>query len=659
MTASAGFILVIALCTIAAATQFAITTSSFPNKHTQRKKKKQKPTAHPNLSGTCQSTFVGAPSCAVDAACAANIGLAQASNSETAAPISLETSHVFGNNELHLVVRHLTVGGRTLTNIDLSANAACNYPGTHWTKTVDNSGADCVDVYTAHIPWAVAYDEISSDQNVDACGLTRADTGDDITFSGVGLVSYVEQQPSIDGSAVPDRQVAQAFRFEIEMPQVIGGITATVLSFDDPNLERAITSQQFNPTTGVAAFSLLVSTAAPLRTTTLASAGSPANIAVAGTATDTSGCADQSGTATCRTIYSFEITPALGSVCVLNGTYTFTFNIACQSGVAAANCPLDASQTTLQIQVALTSEDLCVEVAHAITVTPTLTSHATFDGSASTFAFGAAKSSFFQSQTMFYKLALASNNGFLMASSKLVSVSITDNTMAAVPVFADGQMPNANWQFAKLDKASNGDSAAHQLEFEFKPHASFVGDVARLAPLSSTVTVVVEVTFTNSLRKRQAVQLHFGKQTEAHTAVAIVADQDATATAAAAGHSAPAPAELTFRVTLDGATIKTSADVAAAIAELRTLLNDALASLATVAAVTQDTATGQLHIVLSRADGADVSPTAQTLVVHLLDASALVKQIVLPDGSSANSNNASATTLSALAATMLIAASLV
>jgi hypothetical protein len=280
-------------------------------------------------------------------------------------------------------------------------------------------GGACTDVYTFSIPWNQAYSPTAV-----ACGLTRSVVmgGDSVQFDGAALLSMVENVGMIDGATLPLRTLQQEVRFTITAPFVLRGLSASVVVFEDPRLERVLIDQRYDPSTDRVVVGLIVSAVAPLETSGLAGAvvvtgpGMPLPAAV-----PTAGApACSSTTGSCQQTYRFAVTPG---DCTIDGTYTFTFNLACRAGVAAADCPLDGTTTTaVPVTVTMDSEDLCAAQLRQITVAHTLTSHASFDSV--TKAFGNEKNATFQSQPIFFQLSLVATGGFNIESARLLEARV-------------------------------------------------------------------------------------------------------------------------------------------------------------------------------------------------------------------------------------------
>jgi hypothetical protein len=232
------------------------------------------------------------------------------------APISLEPGRVVGTNSLEIIVQHAAVLDRIVTRIVLNeSNAACNYPGANWRKGVqtnwalDNNRAVCRDTYVSNIPWS------------EECALARNENATHVWFEGAGTVEYSDALGSLDGVALGTRHVASVIKIALYQPKMLRDISTAVRVFDEPRLLGAVTRQQFDFRAGTATLTVVVSLAAPLRTTSVTMITGPAGIgAAAAGGIDSTQCGD-SVDALCQQKYTYTLDPQ--QLCQFDGAYVF------------------------------------------------------------------------------------------------------------------------------------------------------------------------------------------------------------------------------------------------------------------------------------------------------------------------------------------------
>ena len=447
--------------------------------------------------------------CNADTTCAAQYYLNVVDQTKTEAPISLEPGRVIGTNSIEIVVQHAAVLDRMVTKIELNpANAACNYPGANWKKGVqsgwasDNGRAICRDTYVSSIPWATD------------CNMARNENATHVWFLGKGTVFYDDSLGQLDGMSLGARKVSSVVQFAIYQPKVIRDISTQVRILDEPRLLGAITRQLFDFSTGNATLTVALSLAAPLRTTGLTTSTAPTGIAMDQVgAVDNSLCGDGKD-AVCQQKYTFSIDPQV--LCQLDGTYSFSFNVACHPSIAnTPDCPTGMTQTLLSVSVTLDSEDICEVVQGLLALNGTITPHGEFSATP-TFQFGPLKTAFFQDQTLQFQVQAKSLNGFPFDSSKIILVQAQDKLGARKTLY-DASATGAveGWSFAfNSDPANNLKTATtHRHQFSYVAAPAVFGDVERNLPIDSDVVVAVQVSFVNPVgpgagRKRSAVVYH-------------------------------------------------------------------------------------------------------------------------------------------------------
>lgn len=497
----------------------------------------------------CKSAFIGrvgadptadhATRCREINACSSQYYLTSVADTKTEAPISLEPGRVVGTNSIQIVVQHAAVLERMVTKITLNpANAACNYPGANWKKGVhsnwatDNGRPVCRDTYISNIPWTTD------------CGMTRSENATHVTFLGKGTVDYQDVLGSLDGVALGARNVSSVIQFSIAQPKVIRDISTQVRILDEPRLLGAVTRQQFDFATGNATLTVALSLAAPLRTSALTSSTAPAGIVLESLgAADNTLCGNTKD-AVCQQKYTFAIDPR--ELCQLDGTYSFSFAVACHPSVAGtADCPIGMTLAPLSISVVLDGEDICAVVQGLLAVSGAITPHGEF--TPASFAFGPTKQAFFQDQTLHFQVTANSLNAFPFAKSRIITVEAQDKTgtrKSLYDVDAGGAVAGWAFQFAQDPANANANANTHRHQFSYVAAPSVFGDVERNRPVDSDIVVAVEVEFVNPvgpggnrkrvIRKRLAPrqQTNNVRAAEANTRIQLQAADAAAAPAA-------------------------------------------------------------------------------------------------------------------------------
>ncbi len=451
----------------------------------------------------CQSaTMFDGRTCAFNDVCAAQYQLTSIDLLKTEAPISLEPGRVVGTNALELVVQHPAVADRVVESIVLlDANPACNYPGPNWCKGLQTSWATlpsgarvCRDIYVSNIPWSVD------------CGLKREENATHVCFGGAGLVNYNDSLGALDSIELGARKVSSVIRFALCQPKVISDISTVVRILDEPRLLGALTRQRFDFVTGNATLAVILSMAAPLRTTAVVSMRAPSGAVMSQIGVvDNARCGDHKD-ALCQQTYTFAVDPQ--ARCDLDGDFQITYSVACHPSVAnTPDCPVQATIAPMQFNVTLDTEDFCAVVRGLLQVSGSMTSHGDF--AAAPFAFGPQKTAFFQNQPMHFQVLANSLNGFPLADSKISTVELRDKQgvrRTAFNLTAGGATPG--WTFATTPDPANAQlatSLTHRLQFSLIAAPTVFGDVERNVPINSTVVVSVEVAFRNPIgvtRKR-------------------------------------------------------------------------------------------------------------------------------------------------------------
>jgi hypothetical protein len=463
--------------------------------------------AAPSTSACHSAQLFNGTNCNDVPMCAAQYYLSGVDALATAAPISLEPGRVVGTNSLEIIVQHAAVQNRIVTRIVFNeSNVACNYPGANWRKGVqtnwalDNNQAVCRDTYVSSIPW----DE--------ECALARHENATHVWFDGVGTVEYSDALGEIDGVALDTRQVASVIKIALYQPKMVRDITTAVRVYDEPRLLGAVTRQLFDFRAGTATLTVVVSLAAPLRTTSVTMITGPAGILVEQQAggIDSTQCGD-SVDAICRQKYTYTLDPQ--QLCQFDGAYVFNHAIACHPSVAnTPACPLEMTAAPLTITVLLDSEDICEVVQGLLSVDGTITPHGAFE--LATFGFGAVKRSFLQEQAIYFQVKANSLNGFAFESSSIALVE-AENKAGVRQTLYDATNGGATpgWSFAFNTDPANavGTATTHRHEFSFLAAPAVFGDVERNLPVNSDVVVAVQVAFVSPVgpggRKRHVATL--------------------------------------------------------------------------------------------------------------------------------------------------------
>jgi hypothetical protein len=165
------------------------------------------------------------------------------------------------------------------------------------------------------------------------CALARHENATHVWFDGAGTVEYSDALGEIDGVALDTRQVASVIKIALYQPKMLRDITTAVRVYDEPRLLGAVTRQLFDFRAGTATLTVVVSLAAPLRTTSVTMITGPAGILVEQQAggIDSTQCGD-SVDAICRQKYTYTLDPQ--QLCQFDGAYVFKHAIACHPSVA-------------------------------------------------------------------------------------------------------------------------------------------------------------------------------------------------------------------------------------------------------------------------------------------------------------------------------------
>jgi hypothetical protein len=320
-------------------------------------------------------------------------------------------------NVLTIVIRSTLVNNRSQAVISLQgySDANCNAPGVNWQRTEDD--VNCIESYTANLPWSL----LSS-----SCGLAQTNNTDTIVFTGTILVNQVEILSEINGQNIT-RSIDTPFNFQLIFPRNVQVNSSDPVIFAPINVEAAVTHVGFTMPFGD--INLFTSIQYPFILTNPSVSINSSSLNGFISVLSTNGCPAESY---CTTTYEIDVNGTSGAPCWLNGTYTVSFDIACNSAWTN-NCPLEGN--TVEIVFSTTSSNLCGLFSDTVDISATLSTYASNVASNT-------QETFLQNQFIYLRAVTTSQQVSLVNTYLLNCTSIYDPNSASTLLYSSGSSLN-------------------------------------------------------------------------------------------------------------------------------------------------------------------------------------------------------------------------
>ena len=382
---------------------------------------------------------------------------------------------------LTLVLVSPLVNARADASIRFNASGAatpCDYsaaaPG-FWQRA--ESLAECTEVWTAALPWAVLREQ---------CNMARLPDGGDgvVRFEGELQVTQVDTLGAVRGTPLT-RDVVTGIAFAVEFPTETELSSDAVRVFAAVDVQAAITAQAVDAVGAQASAELFTSVQWPFMLAAARIDGTPANVSVAITE-QRDACPVE---APCERTFALALTPS--GTCFLTGDYVLAFEFACHPQYNASDCPLQGEAGRVEFR--LTSGDLCALFEEEVDLNGALASYLA--------DYATPRDAFLLGQTAYWRADVRSTKVSIVAANITRAEVAFDGAAAFTELYArDGagvSAPGAAIAFA-LD--GNG-GVATQSRFRFLCDAAQF-PVAADSSAPAVVRVNVEVTYAAALRRR-------------------------------------------------------------------------------------------------------------------------------------------------------------
>lgn len=270
-------------------------------------------------------------------------------------------SGVFSSNIVMVVRSPLVINRLTTTAAWQNGAAAYSYPGSYWSKTVDN----CTDMFTFILPLSSAYD----------AGFEPSEDDTYFYLNGVIVFTYYDSIGEIRGQPLT-RTTQSVLRIEIRFPKRIT-VTSAVSVYSGYDLLAVITYQAYDPISNTGIFEYTTSLPYPFRVNNVTGLTFPSPLAGSSGQIEDLGC---NTTVNSNCLQKFRLTINPNGACRLSGDYNITVALGCRGD---ANCPPGSGVIASQI----TSEDICSVVRIDIDLTGSMKVYSddTFTSPASAF----------------------------------------------------------------------------------------------------------------------------------------------------------------------------------------------------------------------------------------------------------------------------------